>query len=340
MRYVRLPGQKWVYAVKTKAEFSARFSDWIETDFLKIETHEIRRLRFDLYRVEEKTGGVVPVDQFLVEKGEDYKWKIDGKDEANDAAVSDLTTALDKLAIVGVRPKPAGLTADLKVAKGAVLSFDTVVSLMERGFFLWLKARKQMVTYDVLQTMVEEQARRLKLPENVELEVASNDGEFDVITEKGVVYTLRFGEVAAGEGEDLSAGKEEAPKDPKKKEKKEPAKGTENRYVLITVRFDVKWVPPPKADPRPERAEPSDPDPARDWDSYRALLEKRQREDEEWEKRAEETMKQRKEEWDRKVKDGEKAALELNKRFGNWYYVISGESYAKLHVGRKELMKK
>ena len=34
------------------------------------------------------------------------------------------------------------------------------------------------------------------------------------------------------------------------------------------------------------------------------------------------------------------AALDLNRRFGNWYYVISGDSYAKLQISRKDLLKK
>jgi len=355
MKYVRLPGQKWVYGVKTKAEFSAKFSDWIETDFLKVDTYDIRRLRFDYYRIEERmvdavmrteTGEQVIVklpvprlhraDTFLVEKGEDYRWKIDGK-EAEDAKVTEVTGALDKLSIVSVRPKPAGIAADLTLGRDVVVSGEAISSLLGKGYFLRVPNGTSIVSMEALQLLYAKGASKISVGqlvkdlkkyevieknegEDLTLEVASKAGQIDLITEKGVVYTLRFGDIATGIEE---AGGEK------------PA--GEHRWILVTVKFDPQWIPAPKPDPRPE---PTDGDPLLDWDSQRSAFEKRQKEDEEWEKKSQETMKRRKEEWDQKVKDGEKAAKELNRRFANWYYVISGENFDKLQASREKLQKK
>ena len=86
-------------------------------------------------------------------------------------------------------------------------------------------------------------------------QLVSNQGDVRVYTDEGVVYTLRFGEVIFGTGEELTAGapddaekkadeKAGAAKD-KEKEKAKKAEGTtENRFVWVTANFD------PKPDPR------------------------------------------------------------------------------------------
>ena len=45
------------------------------------------------------------------------------------------------------------------------------------------------------------------------------------------------------------------------------------------------------------------------------------------------------EEAKKKVDGAEKKAEELNRRFGQWYYVIPGESYDKLALDRKDVLK-
>ena len=41
-----------------------------------------------------------------------------------------------------------------------------------------------------------------------------------------------------------------------------------------------------------------------------------------------------------KVEAGEEEATSLSERFGPWYYVIDAESFAELHLGRTDLVKK
>src|SRR5262249_7506837 len=43
-RYIRVPNQRRIYLVKSEAEISAKFQDWIETDLLKLVSADIRRI--------------------------------------------------------------------------------------------------------------------------------------------------------------------------------------------------------------------------------------------------------------------------------------------------------
>ncbi len=50
--------------------------------------------------------------------------------------------------------------------------------------------------------------------------------------------------------------------------------------------------------------------------------------------------KQSREEFDAKVAEGKKKAQELNQRFANWFYIISDSEYRKIHLSRKDIVKK
>ena len=83
-------------------------------------------------------------------------------------------------------------------------------------------------------------------------QLLSNQGDVRVSTDEGVVYTLRFGEVFFGTGDELTAGTpDDAEKKAsdktgsKEKDKTKKAEGTtENRFLMVTVAFD------PTADPQ------------------------------------------------------------------------------------------
>lgn len=57
-------------------------------------------------------------------------------------------------------------------------------------------------------------------------------------------------------------------------------------------------------------------------------------------KQIETENKRRQEEYDAKVAAGKKHAKELSDRFAQWYYVIPGQTYAKIHLDRKQIVKK
>jgi hypothetical protein len=190
-RYIRLPVQKRTYAVKTDADPSANFEDWIETDLLKLSAVDIKKIVVNNYSINEELGQLENVERLVLTKEKD-KWTLAGGGRAKPAAVDAITAALDNLKIVGVQPKPAALTKDLKTEEGIMMSLDSIMSLRQKGFFVTQGGQ-----------------------------LLSNEGELIIETNKGLLYTLRFGEVAPGgpgsTGDD---------------------KTRERRYLFITVKYD------------------------------------------------------------------------------------------------------
>src|SRR5205807_2222541 len=99
-------------------------------------------------------------------------WTINGlkpTEEMNLQGIDALLRNLAGLRIVGVLPKPPGITASISRDVGnAAISNDERADLARKGFYL--------------------------VPSG---ELVSDRGEVVVRTERGVFYTLRFGDVAA-----------------------------------------------------------------------------------------------------------------------------------------------
>ena len=231
-RYVRVPGQKRTYGVNVKVDLSTRFADWIETNLLKAESSRVRSVRFDNHKVDPEAGRIIPGETLTIDKaGDTAPWTFQGEipagSELNTEKISAMTTALADLKIIGVRPKPEGLSRDLKVAKSGDVKPSNraeLNSLISKGFY--------------------------PTPQGF----YSNQGDVVFRTDEGAVYTLRFGEVVFATGEQLSAGGKDEGKDAAKK-----AEGaTESRYLLVTVAFDSSLVPEP-AKPKEQQAIPDDP---------------------------------------------------------------------------------
>jgi hypothetical protein len=191
-RYIRVPGQKRTYAVKTDADPSANFEDWIETDLLKLSAADIRKIAINNYSINEELGQLENVERTVLTKEKD-KWTVSTGRAPKKTAIDSLTGALDSLRIVNVQPKPPALTKDLRAQQGLMLSMDSLLSLRQKGFF-------------VTQTG----------------QLLSNEGELIVETVKGLVYTLRFGEVAPGAPSATSSADD---------------KTSERRYLFITVSY-------------------------------------------------------------------------------------------------------
>ncbi|RMF22446.1 MAG: DUF4340 domain-containing protein [Deltaproteobacteria bacterium] len=132
--------------------------------------------------------------------------------------------------------------------------------------------------------------------------LVSNEGELVVHAKDGVEWTLRFGEVArsdAGESKDASG---------------------ENRYLMITASFDPSQFPEPE---KPSNTDfESKPDST--WTQ------------EDWRNKGLQTAW---EQWKRKVDEATERARKLSDRFADWYYVISNDSFEKLHVKREDLLR-
>jgi hypothetical protein len=204
-RFVRQPGQKRVYASRVGSlRISTAFGDWIERDVLQVERDEIDTINIVNYSVDERTGHVIPDEAVLLhEKGKD-EWTLQGvaaADTLDARRVELLLTNLMGLRIVGVLPKPAGITAMLSRVTGETrINPDDRVDLARKGFRLAPDGR-----------------------------LLSSKGEIVLHTRRGIFYTLRFGEIAPGVT---------MPSTDSAEEESTEQVAHENRYLFIMVNFD------------------------------------------------------------------------------------------------------
>jgi hypothetical protein len=186
--------------VKTEAEVSAHFEDWIETDLLKLSPNDIRRIVINRYSINKTFGILQNVENTALAREAD-RWTLSGGGVPRKEKVEELTKALASLRITDVQPKPLGLSRDLKTPEGIRLSPEAIISLRQKGYFVTPMGQ-----------------------------LLSNEGELIVETVTGLQYTLRFGEIAAGTSVVPSEGETSS---------KEGAKDHgERRYLFITVNYN------------------------------------------------------------------------------------------------------
>ncbi|MEM9703864.1 MAG: DUF4340 domain-containing protein, partial [Planctomycetota bacterium] len=119
-RYVRRPDEKEVYRAELDVDLSSRFTDWVDADVLDITAGDVRRVLVKDYQVDEEQGRILQRDNVLLTReGSSGDWALEGLDEAaegvDNAAINDLVRNLNDLSILGVRPKPEGIRADLSI---------------------------------------------------------------------------------------------------------------------------------------------------------------------------------------------------------------------------------
>jgi hypothetical protein len=201
---VRVPGQKRVYGTKINVDISTKFKDWIDPDLTMIEKDEIDRVELRDYSIDEQSGRLDQRDNVVLNR-DGEAWKMAGLPAGKDVdtyKMNNLVKAVDELSIEGVRPKPDGLTASLQRASGGIsITQSDLESLQSHGYYFSRDGR-----------------------------LVSNEGELQVHTKDGVMYTLRFGEVAFGQGTALSAGDSV--------ETRKPGQTGENRYIMISASMD------------------------------------------------------------------------------------------------------
>jgi hypothetical protein len=205
---VRVPGQKRVYGARINVDISTRFKDWIESDLTLIEKDEIDHVELRDYSIDEQTGRLDQRDNVVLNRdGETWAMAgMPGGKEVDTYKMTNLIRAVDELSIEGVRPKPEGLTASLQRAAGGIrITEGDMISLQQHGYYFARDGR-----------------------------LVSNEGELQVHTKDGVMYTLRFGEVAFGQGLALTAGDSLNARAPGQ------ASGGENRYLMISASVDPK----------------------------------------------------------------------------------------------------
>ena len=200
--FVRLPDQKRIYAAKVDVDISSKFSDWIETDLMKINKNDIVKFISNDYSINERTRQIDLRDKLILTL-EDSIWsanKMKSGEKVDKTEIQNLLGTLDELSIVGVRPKSSRLMEILNSSEKPQITMSDQMNLQSKGFFFGRDGQ-----------------------------LYSNDGEVVVSTQNGLQYELRFGEIVHGSGLAVSAG------ETTDSEQEGPA---ENRYLFITVGFN------------------------------------------------------------------------------------------------------
>lgn len=343
-RYVRLPDKNRVYAVTFDKTFSSSFADWVETDLLKMAGQAVNKLVIDRYEIDETKGVKRPVEKVILQRGamnqqglqpwslvSDPPIELAADQKINDARVEEAIAALRDLRIVGVRPKPPALS-DWFSGKGNKVSQLDLIDMQGRGFFV--------------------------TPEG---QFVANEGELSASCGDGVVYTMYFGEVLFGRGEELTAGA-----DPIKGEKDaaeagpEKPEGKEARYVFVRASFDESLIPMPEAPPsltpaaepgaeptptpgggEPDPASPAEPeDPAGEGEPSATPTGSAAPPEPSPEDPAIAEYNRKLEGRKKTIEDGKKRAESLQKRFAPWYYVIESEAFGKLRPTGADVLTK
>lgn len=140
-RYVRIPGQKRVYSVKTAADPSARFEDWVEGNFLRITPAQVQRIVILNYSLDERMGRLAGMQRAVFTRAGEGWNQEGGNTKLSPARVQALLNALASLRPVGVRPKPKDLAEQLRSDKGLEMTLDVVMGLRQRGFLITPEGR-------------------------------------------------------------------------------------------------------------------------------------------------------------------------------------------------------
>ncbi|MGD9647611.1 MAG: DUF4340 domain-containing protein [Pirellulales bacterium] len=231
-RYVRKGGKDdHIYVVNVSTDkLSTRFDDWIEKNLLKLNAFDIKRVQLNNYSVDIVANDIQQGERLdLTYDDKDNKWKLaqlaEGE-ELDDTKLNEMKNALADLRIVDVRPKPAGLSRELRKSEGIALDRQAMESLMIRGFYL---------TRDG--------------------ELLSNQGEAVVSAKDGVQYVLRFGELAFDT--DPDTGEEQVPEADAEGKVQAPKTGN-NRYIFVTAQFNPDLIPAPELRAIPGEEPPAD----------------------------------------------------------------------------------
>lgn len=253
--FVRVPTEDSTYVAKVDINLSTKFADWVETDLLKLSRDALREIVLDNYSISSDAGRprVVKGEVSQLDRtGPTDPWKLEGLDEKTEeldkTKVDGLVGALDELKLVGVRPKPKGLRADLTLDRKFIqneLDLQVLVGdLRARGFEIGPDRDD---------------------PEQPRL--YSRQGESNAATNDGVVYVLRFGEIFTGDEAEVEIGGAAGAKDKNAKEDGEGEKADDakslgkqsSRYLFVSTQFDEKLLGARPVEPERPAGLPEEP---------------------------------------------------------------------------------
>lgn len=225
--YVRVPDNNTTFVSELDIDLSAKFSDWIEPDLLKITSSDVVKVTLDNYSVNEERGTVEKKELLEFAKTNletTGDWQLadlnEEAEELDKSPVTSIASSLQQLKIVGVRPKPDGLNSNLRVNP----------------------AVKQ-----ILQMQMQSQGYFIGGDKDGNERLYSNEGELIAGLSNGVEYTLYFGEIARGTGKDIEVGLSDDAKAADEEKKvgdesdesdDEDAEDGPRRYLLVKVDFN------------------------------------------------------------------------------------------------------
>jgi len=281
-------------------------------------------------------------------------------EELNITNLDALKSALEDLKIVDVERKPGAVPADLRVRK---LDDATMETLIERGFFVVPNRKDPDGPAEILSNsgditlQLADGARYIlrfgvTTGESSAAVKAKKKGDttsekVDKAKDDSSPGMDRYLFVAADFNQD-ALSKPVLEKLPEEKPAEKAAEKTPEKKAPDT-KVDAKEAKPAdgdkkgdvkkegkkeevKKDEPAKKDEPKKDDVKKEMKTPEALAAQRAE--------IEKENKRRQEEYDAKVVVGKKHTKELSDRFAQWYYVIPGQTYAKIHLDRKEIVKK
>ena len=235
-KFVRYPDQNRVYAVEITPEVSTKFTDWIEDDLLKMESDDIVAVLSNSYSVVEQTDETGK-KRTTLENDNPHYFELLAPPEGGEP----VWTFSDP-PIYG----PDGQPIDRATYEGEAVLPPPVAA--PEGQELNPTKVKQIVGASDRMKIVGVRPRAARLDpfemrsrgfflvgEPPRLSLLGNEGEVQLYSSDGVVYTLFFGEVTYATGEQLSAGAEEPVG---QEEAGENARA--NRYMFVNVGYDPR----------------------------------------------------------------------------------------------------
>ena len=162
-RYIRTPGQSMTYAVKADIELSTKFSDWVETGLLEMESADAKEITVNDYSVTQ--GQLVQKGQFMLTRDDESNWnaeKVPEGKEIDQEKVNNVIYEISNLKLASVRRKPESLI-QLLSGKSNQLTPEVQLSLQSKGFYLNQGG------------------------------IVGDEGQFVVVKKNGVAYIIIFG---------------------------------------------------------------------------------------------------------------------------------------------------
>ena len=293
------------------------------------------------------------------------------------AKLNDLRNALGDLKIIDVARKPAGLTADLEAEASFLDDDEAVASMQQRGFLPLASGEILSTDGETVVGMKDGVEYVLRFGAGTSVvrrgdeSAGDDDGERDEVPGRYLLVMARFNESLLekptldplpGEPEVTEpevtepevtepeatepAVTEPAATEPAATEPEASARRAGPFRFAAQAEGDASAAAeeapaaeqPPAAEDAGDEAPPSPPPSAADALKAADEAEAKAQAAREERRRVERENRRKQEEYDEKVDGAKKRVRELNGRFAAWYYIVSDEEYAKIHLSRDEVI--